>query len=139
VIVVDASAVLEVLLRTAYCEACEARLFDAREALCAPHLIDLEIAQVLGRYVLRSAITNERASQALDDFTDWQIVRYEHAVLLPRIWELRHNLTAYDAAYVALAEACEAPLVTCDERIGNSHGHRASVEVIGPPRFTNGR
>ena len=129
-IVVDASALLEVLLRTPAATAVESRLFAAGETLHAPHLLDVEVAQVLRRYVALGQIDAARAREALDDLADFPFRRYPHDLLLPRIWDLRHNLTAYDAAYVALAEALDAALITRDERLAGAPGHRARVEVI---------
>jgi predicted nucleic acid-binding protein len=130
VIVVDASAALEVLLRTPLARIAERRLLDPRETLHAPHLIDLEIAQVLRRYCAAGDLTDRRAREALADFVDLPLTRYPHQPFLDRIWDLRHNLTAYDAAYVALAEVLHAPLVTCDRALASAPGHRAIVEVI---------
>lgn len=101
----------------------------AGETLHAPHLLDLEVAQVLQRYAAAGALTQDRGSQALEDFADLPLDRYPHHRFLDRIWELRHNLTAYDAAYVALAEALAAPLVTRDAALAKVR-HRARVEVI---------
>jgi predicted nucleic acid-binding protein len=130
VIVVDASALLEVLLATPASASISRRMFRARETLHAPHLLDVEVAQVLRRYLVRREIEAGRAQEALQDLLDLRLTRYPHDVLLPRIWELRQNLTAYDAAYVALAEALPATLITCDQALGRSTGHRASVEVM---------
>jgi predicted nucleic acid-binding protein len=130
VIVVDASAVLEVLLRTPAATAVETRLFDMRETLHAPHLIDIEVAQVIRRYAARQEIDGERGRLALIDLADLPLHRYPHDVLVPRVWDLRHNLTAYDAAYVALAEFLDAPLVTRDRRLAAASGHQARVELI---------
>jgi predicted nucleic acid-binding protein len=130
VIVVDASAVLEVLLRTPLARAAEHRLLDPRQTLHAPHLIDLEIAQVLRRYCAAGDLTDERAREALADFVDLPVTRYPHQPFLDRIWYLRHNLTAYDAAYIALAEVLHARLVTCDRALASAPGHRATIEVI---------
>ncbi len=129
-IVVDASALLEALLRTPAAPAVENRLFDPRESLHAPHLIDLEVAQVLRRYAAAGEIAADRGREALDDLAALTLRRYPHEFLLPRVWELRRNLTAYDAAYVALAEALDAPLLTCDRRLAAAAGHRARVEVV---------
>lgn len=129
-IVVDASAVVEAILRTSAADAVERRLFGASETLHAPHLLDVEVAQVIRRYAALGEIDPERGRAALDDLADFPIHRYAHDLLLPRVWELRHNLTAYDAIYVALAEALNAPLVTRDRRIAGAPGHRARVEVI---------
>lgn len=98
-IVVDASALLEeVLLQTPHATSVSERLFGAGDTLAAPHLIDIEIAQVLRRYQASGELEGPRAREALDDLTDMPLTRYPHDVLLPRVWELRHNLTAYDAA-----------------------------------------
>ena len=95
-----------------------------------PHLIDVEVAQVLRRYVMTGQMEAPRATQALTDFMDMRVERYAMEPLLPRIWALRDNLTAYDAAYIALAEALDAPLITCDARLGSSAGHHAVIEVL---------
>ena len=88
----------------------EERILSPFENLCAPHLLDLEIAQVLQRYCASGDMSPERGQNALDDLKDMPITRYPHDIFLSRIWELRNNITAYDAAYVALAEALPAPL-----------------------------
>ncbi len=129
-IVVDASVVLEVLLRTEAAEALEARILNPAESLCAPHLLDIEVAQVVRRYCLLGETTSERGAEALRDLADMAIERFPHAPFLPRIWELRHNLTAYDAAYVALAETLGCALLTRDQRLAKSPIHAASVEVV---------
>lgn len=129
-IVVDASAILEVLLRTPAAEAIEERIFAPETTIHAPHLIDLEIAQVLRRYVRSSQLKPERGSQALQDLQDFPLNRYSHEPFIARIWELRHNVTAYDAAYLALAEALPAPLVTRDTRLLAIDGISTVIEVI---------
>lgn len=129
-IVVDASALLEALLRTPAAGPVEERLFAPRETLHAPHLIDVEIAQLIRRYAAAGEIDSERGRAALTDLADLRLRRYPHDFLLPRIWDLRHNLSAYDAAYVALAEALDAPLVTRDRRLATAAGHRARIELV---------
>jgi predicted nucleic acid-binding protein len=129
-IVVDASAVLETLLRTAKAEAVDERLFDPSQTLHAPHLLDVEVAQVLRRFAANGEIDDERGRAALADLADFPLLRYPHDFLLPRVWTLRRNLTAYDAVYVALAEALDAPLLTCDRRLAAASGHQARVEVV---------
>jgi predicted nucleic acid-binding protein len=129
-IVVDASAVFETLLRRPNAEAVERRLFDPTETLHAPYLLDVEVAQVLRRYAANGEIDGERGRMTLADLADFPLNRYPHEFLLPRIWDLRRNLTAYDAVYVALAEALDAPLLTRDRRLATAPGHRAHVEVV---------
>lgn len=129
-IVVDASALLEALLRTPAAAAVEERLFDAGHTLHAPHLIDIEVAQVLRRYSATGQIESGRCHDALSDLSDFPLHRYPHDVLLPRVWELRNNLTAYDAVYVALAEALDARLLTRDRRLATAAGHRAKVDFV---------
>ncbi|MBM3601649.1 MAG: type II toxin-antitoxin system VapC family toxin [Alphaproteobacteria bacterium] len=129
-IVVDASAVLESLLRTPAARVIERKLFDPRQTLHAPHLLDVEVAQVIRRYAANGDIDSERGRDALADLADFPVRRYPHDVLLGRIWELRHNLTAYDAVYIALAEALDAPLITRDQRLAAAAGHQARVEVV---------
>ena len=125
-IVVDASAVIEVLLQTERGRSLEGRVFGGG-LLNAPHLLDLEVTQVLRRYTLRGAVSPARAEGALRDFSDLRIERYPHHLFLGRIWQLRENATAYDAAYLALAEALNAPLVTTDRKVAEVPGHGARV------------
>lgn len=129
-IVVDASALLEVLLRMPRAEAIAERLFDGEASLHAPHLLDLEVAQVLRRYAASGDIGPERSLQVLQDLADLPLQRYPHDLLLPRIWQLRDNFTANDAAYVALAEALGARLLTCDRCLASAPGHEARIELV---------
>lgn len=129
-IVVDASAVIELLLNTPEGQRVAGRLLDPAETVAAPHLLDLEVLQVLRRCSLSHEIDDERGQEALRDFGDLPVVRYPHEALLPRVWELRHNVTAYDAAYIALAEILAAPLLTADARLSQAPGHSALVELI---------
>lgn len=96
----------------------------------APHLLDLEVAQVLRRLALRGDISEERANVGLLTLFDLRVIRHSHVNLLPRIWQLRHNLSAYDAAYVALAELIDATLITRDSRLAAASGHSARVELF---------
>lgn len=129
-IVLDASALLELLLVTDKGGEVAERIAAPEETLHAPHLVDLEVAQVLRRYVARRQLDEVRASQALEDLRDLDLNRYPHDVLLGRIWELRHNASAYDAAYLALAEALGAPLLTSDARLREVPDARAHIEVL---------
>ncbi len=129
-IVVDASVLLETLLRTSAAKAVEDRLFAPGQTLHAPHLLDVEVAQVIRRYAANGEIDGARGRLALGDLADFPLRRYPHDVLLPRIWDLRNNLTAYDAAYVALAEALDAPLLTRDRRLATAAGHHAQIDLL---------
>lgn len=128
--VIDASAILEVLLRTPAAASIEQRMFAARESLHGPHLLDVEVTQVMRRLAANGEISGERGRMALTDLADFPLHRYPHDFLLQRIWDLRTNLTAYDAVYVALAEALNAPLITRDRRLARAPGHRVPVEVM---------
>jgi predicted nucleic acid-binding protein len=129
VIVVDASALVEALFGPPNGRASRA-LLGSGETLLAPHLIDIEVAQVIRRLLSIGQVDQRRAGEALSDLADFPLHRSAHTPLLPRIWALRHNLTAYDAAYVALAEALDARLLTCDARLASAPGHTAHVELI---------
>jgi predicted nucleic acid-binding protein len=130
VIVPDASAAIEWLLQSPAGIKIEQRLFSPSESLQAPHLLDVEVAQVLRRYVRKKIISAQRGQEALENFVGIPLSRYPHDFLIPRVWELRATLTAYDAVYVALAELLDAPLLTCDGRIASVPGHSAIVEVV---------
>lgn len=107
------------------------RIGHPGETLHAPHLLDLEVLQTLRGLVLGGEVSPERAQRARTRLSGAYVVRYPHVPLLERIWEIRHNLTAYDAAYVALAESLDAPLITLDARLSQAPGIRAEVEVHG--------
>jgi len=130
VIVIDASAAVELVLNTAGGGQVRDRIADANVALHAPHLLGVEVAQVLRRYVAAGQLDDGVALDALHDFADLDIERHPVEPFLPRVWELRSNLTAYDAAYVALAEVLEAPLLTFDGRLASSPGHRATIDLV---------
>ena len=129
-IVLDASAAIEWLLKTPTGVRIDGRIFSGSEPLHAPHLIDLEVAQVVRRYVREKMLSAQRGQEALQDLVDLRLNRYPHDFLLPRVWELRETLGAYDAVYVALAEVLGAVLLTCDRKIASAPGHSAQVEVI---------
>lgn len=128
VIVVDTSAAIDALVARPTEPELARRLIDDGD-LQAPHLIDVEFLQVLRRLVAAGELTEERAADTRLDFDDLTLTRYPHHSLADRMWDLRQNLTAYDAAFVALAEGLGVPLLTTDGRVANAAGHRAIVEV----------
>ena len=129
-IVVDASVMVEVLLFTPESSRAFRRIFSDGESLHAPYLLDIEVAHALRRYSLWKEIEPQRGRDALDNLRALMLTRHSHTALLPRIWELRHNVTAYDGAYLALAEMLAAPLLTCDRALASSSDHRAEVELV---------
>lgn len=129
-IVLDASVVIEILLQSDAGLAIEDRVLDQSEDKHSPHLLDVEVAQVVRRYTLRNEIDASRGEQMLDDLLLLSIERHPHTMFLPRIWQLRSNLTAYDAAYVALSEALGAPLLTRDQALAAAPGHGAIIELV---------
>jgi predicted nucleic acid-binding protein len=129
-IVLDASALLELLLGTPGAAAVRERIASPDETLHTPQLLDLEVLQVLRRYRASGALSNQRARLAIDDLAALDLERYPHEPLLDRIWQLRDKLTAYDAAYVALAEALDAPLLTFDAHLAKAPGHRARIQLL---------
>ena len=98
-------------------------------SLHVPHLFEIEVINALRHHALRHGISESRRLELLEDLTTMSISRYAHTAMLPRIWELRDNVSAYAAAYIALAETLEAPLVTRDARLARAPGIRAEVEV----------
>ncbi len=129
-IVLDASAAIDWLLQTAAGQEIENRIYSRGESLHAPHLLDLEIAQVLRRLVREGSVSAPRADQAIQDLLDLRVTRYPHFIFLPHIWRLRDNLSAYDAAYVALAEKLRATLVTRDSRLASASVRLARIELF---------
>jgi predicted nucleic acid-binding protein len=129
-IVLDASAAVDWLLQTSAGQRIEKRIYSRNETLYAPHLLDLEVTQVFRRLISQGMVSVHRADEAVRDLLDLRITRYPHLVLLPRIWQLRHNLSAYDAAYIVLAEKLGAALVTRDARLATASGHAALVELF---------
>ena len=119
-IVLDASAAIDWLLQSAAGQRIESRIYSRGESLHAPHLLDLEVAQVLRRMVREAVVSAVRGDQAIQDLLDLRMTRYPHNLFLPRIWRLRNNLSAYDAAYVALAQELGATLVTRDSRLASA-------------------
>jgi predicted nucleic acid-binding protein len=128
-IVLDASAAVDWLLQTPAGQHIEKRIYSRNETLHAPHLLDIEVTQVLRRLALQGVVSVHRADEAIHDLLDLRITRYPHLVLLPRVWQLRHDFSAYDAAYIVLAEKLGAALVTRDARLASASGD-APVELF---------
>ena len=128
-IVIDASALISLLLEGERSEAMRLRLSRENEPLQAPHLIDLEVTQVLRRFNCSGVLDDARAVEALEDLSRLRLERHSHEPLLGRIWELRENLTAYDAAYVALAESLNSVLITSDAALARAPGPTIRIEV----------
>jgi predicted nucleic acid-binding protein len=123
--VVDAGVVIAVLAGTADPEG----LVD--DEVAVPHLVDSEVPNALRKAVVRGALTDVEAGAAMDGFVRLSLTRYPADWLRPRMWALRHNLSAYDATYVALAEVMTAPLLTTDRRLARAPGLLCPVRVVG--------
>lgn len=128
-IVVDASVLVPALADDG-ADGDRARDRLAGETLAVPALADLEAASVLRRATFRGQLDGRRSRQAVADLIAMPLRRASHVPLLPRIWELRENVTVYDAAYLALAEALEVALLTADKRLARAPGRRCEVEVV---------
>ena len=129
-IVLDASAVVDWLLRTPVGLQIEKRIYSRGQSLHCPHLLDLEVAQVLRRLVREGTVSALRAEEALQDLLALRITRYPHYIVLGKVWHYRHNLSAYDAAYLTLAETISAQLITRDARLASASGHSSRIEVF---------
>ena len=127
----DASALVELLLGTEQGRSIGARIADPALGLHVPHLADVEVAQALRRYVREGELDPASAASALDDLHSLDLQRHAHEPLLDRIWDLRQNLTAYDAVYVALAEALDTVMLTCDRKLARAPGMTRRVELVG--------
>jgi predicted nucleic acid-binding protein len=130
VIVLDASAVVELLLGTPVGRAIAGRIADPAVPLHIPHLTDVEVAQALRRYARKGEIGEADGEQAIVDLRELDLERHPHEPLMERVWALRDNVTAYDAVYLALAEALDATLLTCDAALARVPGIGARVEVV---------
>ena len=129
-IVLDASAAVDWLLQTPAGLSIEKRIYSRNESLHAPHLLDLEVTQVLRRLLRQGVLSGRRADEAVRDLLDLRINRYPHLVFLSRIWQLRHTLSAYDASYIVLADQLGATLLTRDRRLAVAMGYAATVELF---------
>ena len=125
----DASAAFEFLLQTGAGDKISAQLNGVTE-VHAPHLLDIELASSLRRGVALGTLNGERARQVLDDLRVMRVRRYWHVSLLPRIWDFRNNFSAYDACYLALAEALDATLLTCDKAMTSARLRQGQVELV---------
>jgi predicted nucleic acid-binding protein len=129
-IVLDASAAIELLLNTATGRLIAREIISRETSLHAPHLIDLEIVQAFRRYVLSGEIRESRAITAINHWLGLDVSRYPHEPFVTNIWQYRNNLTAYDAAYVTLAKVLKATLFTCDRALAEITGMDTTIEVI---------
>lgn len=129
-LVIDASAVVEVVMGTPHGFVIEEAVFGSGEPIAAPHLIDVEVLHVVRRCHRQRLLTTERSEQALGDLANLPIMRYGHLPLYSAVWRLRDHLKAYDATYVALAEMFDAPIVTCDGKLARSTGHKVNVRLF---------
>ena len=132
-LVVDASAVTELLLGRPAGDSVARHVADLGSALHAPHLVDVEVLSALRRLVTSGQATVARAEEAIADLLDLPIERYPHDILVPRVWQLRENFSAYDASYVSLAEALAdepVPLLTADARLARVAEDHADVRVV---------
>lgn len=129
-LVLDASVVAEMVFASEAGRRLAGQILSSRESLHAPHLLDAEVAQVVRRHWLAGAVSPERGAEMLSDLSALRIRRHIHTPLLARVWELRGTLTAYDALYVALAEALDAELLTRDRRLASAPGVRARVVLV---------
>jgi predicted nucleic acid-binding protein len=129
-IVLDASAVVELVLDTAAGRRVATLIEDAGTGLHVPHLIDVETVSALRRLSRDGVIEDDDAADAIDNLLALDLQRHSHEGLLERAWSLRKHVTVYDAIYLALAEALGATVVTCDRRLGRASGVSARVEVV---------
>jgi len=133
IVVVDASALLEYLLRTNLGDRIGTKLRESHTTLDTPTLCDVEVVSGLRRALRQKELTLNRAAEALEDYADLPLRLHGHRPMLRRIFELRDNFSAYDAAYVALAEQLDAGLLTADDRLARSVSAHASVPLVIPP------
>lgn len=129
VIALDVSAAADVLLKfEPRASRIRERMRKSEGGIHVPHIFELEVLNTLRRHFLSGNLSEEREAEALEDLSDLKLTRYPHTPFVERIWELKENITAYDASYIALSETLDTPLVTTDGRLARSTGHRARVE-----------
>lgn len=129
-IVLDASALVELLLNTAAGEEVASRIADPAISIHVPHLADVEVAQALRRYASRGELAADEAVAAIESLQALDLQRHAHEPLLERVWSLRPNLSAYDAVYVALAEVLDTVVLTCDGRLARAPGLTRRVRLV---------
>ena len=129
-IVLDASALVELLLDSPAGRAVGMRIADPATGLHVPHLADVEVTSALRRYVKEGDLTSATATSILDDLRGLDLQRHGHEPLLDRVWELRHNLSAYDGVYVALAETLDTILLTCDQHLARAPGMVRRIQLV---------
>ncbi len=130
-IVLDASAAVDVLLNIGASARIRARIeAEDYDGIRVPHLFEVEILHTLRREYLRGLLSDERSEIALNRLSTMKLTHHPHTPFIERVWELKDNVTAYDASYIALAETLDAPLITTDGRLARSSGHRARVELF---------
>jgi len=129
-IVLDASALVELLLGTETGLAIGERIADPTDSIHIPHLADVEVTQALRRYVRDGSLDSDEAKEALENLRGLDLERHGHEPLLDRVWALRENLSAYDAVYVALAEALDGTLLTCDAKLSRAPGMSRRVKLV---------
>ena len=127
-IVLDASVVVDLLTGGPLADRIRQKLAERPEQRIAPHLLDVEVVSAIRSLVSGRRMDSSQAAAMLADLVALPVQRFAHTLLLDRIWRLRHNFTAYDAAYIALAEATDSVLYTMDEKLAT--GHRARVDVL---------
>lgn len=127
-VVLDASVLYEVVAATPSAEPIRRRIAGSDQV--APHLIDAEVLSAVQRRMRAGELDLTAAVQAIDDLRDWGGERFAHQSFLRRAWELRENVRSYDALYVALAEAIDAPLLTRDGRLARAPGTRCEIELL---------
>jgi predicted nucleic acid-binding protein len=126
-IVLDASVVVELIINSSAAESIRRHLATRHDSFIVPHLLDVEVMSALRNLVAGQRVDLHRSEQLLAGLDSLPVERYPHTPLLGRIWELRHNFTAYDAVYIALAEATGSVLYTCDEKLSRNHNARVML------------